>query len=136
MARKKSMRSELEQYNIIRNNKGVEIARLTLNGLLVINEQELFFAIVRNANNNGYAANMTELCIEFGKTGGWAYDISVDNALRHLEELKLVKLILNDLDENKIYRIQPIVPLRTAIKTIPEYITLEETLAGLEPVDE
>jgi hypothetical protein len=132
--RKKDIRPELRENGVLVNSLGVEIARLTLNNLLIINEQELYFSIVRAANTTARKAAVTKLNPVYSVSGGWGFDMNVELALRHLEELGVIEC--DRMGSDKIYFCWPITTPAQAIKKIPVYVTRAETHAGLEEVHE
>lgn len=136
MARKKVMRQELADTGTLTNFAGIEIARLTLNGLIIINPQELFFSIVHGANKQGEWCPMTYLCQIYGYQGTWGYDISVDGAVRDLAETGVVTLKMSDANPRQIHSVRPMMSVREAVKHIPRYTTRAETIAGLEHLDD
>lgn len=125
MVRKIVMRPELEEKRILTNEFGVEIARLTLNDLLVINLQELFYEIERQSVG-GRGCKLTRLYVVFGRTGTWARDNSVYGAVGELEDLKVVEQYEN--------HVRPLVTASRAIRVIPRYVTSMELIAGLEEI--
>ena len=136
MPRKKVMRQELADTGVLVNFAGVEIARLTLNGLIIINEQELFYSIVHGANKQGEWCPMTYLCQVYGYAGTWGYDISVDNAVRDLATLEVITLKMSEGNPRQIHSVRPMMSVREAVKHIPRYTTRAETIAGLEHLDD
>jgi hypothetical protein len=123
MGRKFVMRPEFDHSRILVNEWGAEIARLTLNDILVINLPEMFYEIER-ASTGGRSCKLTHLYTTFGRTGTWARDSSVDGAVNELEALKVIEIYES--------RCRPLTTATRALKVIPRYVTSEELLAGLE----
>lgn len=136
MPRPKKIRTELQFRKAFYNDEGIECGRLTLNHLLVLNEQELFFTILRESNLGPAApwANMTTLCIEFGLSGTWAYDAAVDTALRNLGALGAIEIEM--IEDGRIRRARPIITAKKALDIIPPYTTHDEVIAGLEALSD
>jgi hypothetical protein len=135
MPRKKVMRQELADTGILTNFAGIETARLTLNGLIIINPQELFYSIIHGANKHGEWCPMTYLCQVYGFQGTWGYDISVDGAVRDLDRLGVVTVKMSPSNPRQILAVRPMMSPHEAIKLIPKYTTRAEVIAGLEPLD-
>jgi hypothetical protein len=123
MGRPQRIRPEFEHSRLLVNEDGVEIARLTLNDILVINLAEVFYEIER-ASTGGRSCKLTHLFSVFGRTGTWARDPSVAAAVNELEDLKVVEIYEG--------RVRPLTTATRALKVIPRYVTSEELLAGLE----
>jgi hypothetical protein len=124
MGRPQRLRPEFEHSRLLVNEDGVEIARLTLNDILVVNLAEVFYEIERKSAG-GRSCKLSHLYITFGRTGTWARDPSIDGAVNELEHLKVI--------EQYEGRVRPIMTATRALKVIPQYVTSEELLAGLEP---
>lgn len=133
MGRPVKMRQELKDTGVLTNYANEEVARLSENGLLIVNEQQLFFSIIRGANKYGGRCPCTQLFKTYGLTGGWAADTGVMMALRHLQELKTIDLVFDE--DGKIKFAVPLMLPQLAMTKIPRYHTREEVLAGLFPVD-
>jgi len=127
MPRKDVLRIEFENGGVLLNEFGIEKARMTLNGMLVINLAELFFEIERQSARHGWCPT-SRLFIKFGRWGTWKHDSSVMSALYELEDLKVIQV------GDK--RVMPLMTATRALKKIPKYVTSKELLAGLEPVDD
>lgn len=134
MGRRKQLRRELAETGILTNSFGIEIARLTLNNLLVINEQELFHAIARGSSAEG-KCRVTLLNQAFGLTGTWGYDPNVAVALESLKRYKTI-VIEYDEDTSRPRFAYNVVTPSAAMKMIPNYVTRAELHSGLEPIHE
>jgi hypothetical protein len=127
MPRTTKLRKEFENGDVLVNEFGQETARLTLNGLLVINLSELFFEIERQSATHGWCP-ITRLNMAFGRTGTWASDPSVYAAVQELADLKTIEI--------GNARVRPVMTATKALKKIPKYVTSMELLAGLEEVND
>lgn len=134
MGRPIEVRSELLNTGILKNSADEEVARLSENGILVINELELFFSIVRGANKYGGRCPCTQLYKVYGLTGGWKKDPNVVMALNHLQELDVIKIYTDPISGNP-KTVEPLMVAAKAIKVIPPYHSRKEVLAGLYPID-
>lgn len=132
----RKFRQELLDTGVVTNYAGTEVARLTLNNLVIINQTEMYFSILQGANKAGAACPMTYLCTIYGAAGSYGYDINVDNALRELEELKVIRLEMDPVREGRIHKVVPLVTPTKASRIIPKYVTRAEILAGLQPIEE
>jgi hypothetical protein len=127
MGRKLVLRPELEEKRIITNEFAVEIARLTLNDILVVNMPELFYEIERQSAG-GRSCKLTRLYMVFGRTGTWARDPSVAAAVNELEALKIV--------EQYEGHVRPLMTATRAVRLLPQYTTSVELFAGLEELND
>lgn len=135
MPRPKKVRQELADTGVLVNFAGIEIARMTLNNMLVINQTELYYSILSGAHrHDGIHCPMSYLCQTYGVSGTWAYDVNVDSALRELEAQSFVALDVNEKD--RIVSIRPVVSVTYATKHIPKYHTRQEVMAGLETLED
>jgi hypothetical protein len=113
---------------------GEEYARISLNGILVLNEQALYIWILRAATQNKGKIPTTIINKAFSATGSWGRDPSVEGSLRNLEELNLLQVYRDDTGD--ITSVWPLAAPHTALKKIPYYTTRAEVLAGLEQLNE
>jgi hypothetical protein len=127
MGRKLVLRPELEHGRIMINEFGIEIARMTLNDILVINLTEMFYEVER-ASAGGRSCKITRLYSVFGRTGTWARDPSVAAAINELEALGVI-------EQYEGY-VRPRMTATKAVRIIPRYVTSEELLAGLEELSD
>lgn len=123
------LRPELETTGVLTNDLGVEIARLTLNGLLIINLAEVYFETIRWGSLHGGKCKVTHLYQVFSRTGGRGFDMEVHAAIKELETIKVIEFV----DETHIrVSVSPTV----ALKVIPPYATRAEVHAGLEALQD
>jgi len=133
MPRRSAMREELKETGIITGENGEERGRLTLNGLLILNEAEMFFEIYRHVSEHGGTCPVTVLNRAFSLTGTWGYDAAVNTSLLEMGECGIIGY---DADEQRrIFRAWPLVTPRQMLKKVIPYTTRNDVLAGLEPIE-
>jgi hypothetical protein len=137
MPRARKLRQGLAENGVIIGGAGEEYARMSLNGVLVINEQALYMWIVRAATKYKNLVPVSVINRAFSATGSWGRDPSVEGSLRTLHDLGLLNIKYDKDDPSEeIWGVWPRVAPHKAIKVIPPYATRAEVLAGLEHLDE
>ncbi len=130
--RKRRMRQELQDTGILVNEYNVEIARLTLNNLVVINQAEMYFTILNETQSRG-VCTINRLNKIFGYSGTYGSDPAVMGALLDLADLKLISILPNLEDARYV---NPLATPQTALARIKPYTNHYDAIAGMEPIDE
>lgn len=129
MPRPKKLRADLQETNIMTNEFGIEIGRLTLNGILVLNLTEVFFEVERWSYSHAGKCSYNHLCKEFSRSGTWGYDPAVYGAVDTMIALGVLEQVDNQ-------HVRPAVTARVALDKLPVYVTQKELHAGLEELSD
>lgn len=129
MPRPKKLRADLEQHGVMLNEYGVELGRLTLNGILVLNLTEIFYEVERWSVMHGNKCSYNHLCAVFSRTGSWGYDPSVYAAIDTM-------IALGTLEHVDDKHVRTCCTAREALTRLPEYVSRAELHAGLEEIND
>ena len=131
---RKRVRAELATTGVMLNEEEQEIARITPNGILVLNEQEVYIWLMQTCAARGRPVNITTLNMRYGITGGYARDVFVAALVDKMYSKHLIHVIKDD--EGNITAIEPRKTAKEALSKLETYVTRAEMFAGLEEVDE
>jgi hypothetical protein len=131
MPRKRNIKTQLDDEGILTDEDGVEYARMSLNGLLIINDLQLYFDILRAPTDGQGYSSVAPLNKKYSQYGNWGVNPTVNSSLIWLHAHGFIDLIYK---EDKAVKVRAKRSALDAINNIPPYKTRAEIMAGLEPI--